>query len=90
MPPKDFALPVISSPTLTQRNATEQKAQSKQPRTMMEDSSSSTATAIEHGSEDAAPLIRPGGGGGVASSLPFDLERLGNVYVDSFLFAGLC
>ena len=57
---------------------------------MMEGSSSS-ATAIEHGSEDAAPLIRPGGGGGVASTLPVDLERLGNVYVDSILFvAGLC
>jgi len=51
---------------------------------MMEGSGSS-ATAIEHGSEDSAPLIRPGGrgvgSGGIASSLPVDLERLGNVYV---------
>ena len=79
---KDFARRVISSPTSTstsEEHPTEQKPRATW--TMMEGSSSS-ATAIEHGSEDAAPLIRPGGGGGVASTLPVDLERLGNVYVD--------
>ena len=80
-----FHLSLGESTERPQRNKSPQ-----QPGTMMEGSSSS-ATAIEHGSEDAAQLIRPGGGGGVASTLPVDLERLGNVYVDSILFvAGLC
>eukprot|EP00563_Minutocellus_polymorphus_P018601 CAMPEP_0197719032 /NCGR_PEP_ID=MMETSP1434-20131217/2947_1 /TAXON_ID=265543 /ORGANISM="Minutocellus polymorphus, Strain CCMP3303" /LENGTH=287 /DNA_ID=CAMNT_0043303737 /DNA_START=9 /DNA_END=872 /DNA_ORIENTATION=- len=48
---------------------------------MMMEGSGSSATAIEHGSEDAAPLIRTGSGGssGISSALPVDLERLGIV-----------
>ena len=57
--------------------------------TMMEGSSSS-ATTIEHGSEDADPLIRPGVGGGVTSGLPVEIERLGKMYVVSFCCWGLC
>ena len=86
--PKDFfARRVISCSDHRSTNGTMPNTESG---TMMEGSSSS-ATAIEHGSEDAAPLIRPGGGGGgVTSALPVEIERLGKMYVVSFCCWGLC
>ena len=78
------------APTTDQRPSQRNKKKEQKPyalcehqsgSTMMEGSSSS-ATAIEHGSEDSAPLIRPGGGGGgVTSALPVEIERLGKMYV---------